>query len=870
MLDQTSPQPVNYDSSVTLDPAQEQHHGETILTVLWRFKWLLAAFVAIGTSIGYWMYKQKPTTYRATTQLMFKSDTPISLDSNTGIVRGGIPSGKLMQSLITSDAIVRRVAANPELKSIPSLESSTETQIVSLVRSGIRFQTLTDQSDSRDRMIAALNFDGRDPQVCVATVNAVSQAISQHFERERQSTINEVGELVRNAMDKLIREQKDLESEYLTFRDNADLEWNVEGQAINPYRERQFQLQSYRTELEQKKRELNSDLRLAINTRKLHSDPVLVAQIIGHLGSVVNEFEPLRQIVGPGNAAPDDLTLKKLEVERTLIPLQIKRDQLELAYGASHPEVKSIAMQIESSQNKLNELNQQMSERIAELRAQSQRTDYDKEAREARDERARMAVDAYIRGLEAQLTVLAQDMSDIDLQIEQQKDEADKLKIVEERDASFNRRIETMRGLETQLEQQLAALNLADVKGGILVEPLLDTGQAYETGPDLKKDLVLFGMLGLGLSGLLAMIFESTAKMFRSAEEIQRELRLPVLTHIPLDEGRIQQGKGLVDSEIAKLDPKLSVVHRPYSPAAEAVRGVRTAMLFDRRQYNSKVFQITSPLPGDGKSTLAANVGCSVAQSGKRTLLIDLDLRSPRLSLRFNLEAKTGLTNVLNGELGPAEAIHQSPIENLDILPCGPLPANPAEALTLAELAEVFQWARENYDFVIVDTPPLLMVSDPAVVTTYVDAAMLVMRIRRRCKPNAKEAISMLRAAGARVMGVVVNEIDDVSGGASYKSSASGSYQSIGYGYGDKYRRRYQQEAKTQDTYVVKGKHASDPVSVPAAPAESGHQPGTYEQEIADPEFTDSEFADRKITSPDAAPFAPKVVPERRRTNVRS
>ena len=96
MLDQTSPQPVNYDANGAIDPIQEGNHGETILTVLWRFKWLLCVFVAIGLSIGYWVYKQKPTTYRATTQLMFKSDTPISLDSTTGIVRGGIPSGNIM------------------------------------------------------------------------------------------------------------------------------------------------------------------------------------------------------------------------------------------------------------------------------------------------------------------------------------------------------------------------------------------------------------------------------------------------------------------------------------------------------------------------------------------------------------------------------------------------------------------------------------------------------------------------------------------------------------------------------------------------------------------------------------------------------
>lgn len=839
MLDHSSPQAVNYDTNLAIDPSQESHHGETILTVLWRFKWLLGVFLAIGTGVGYWIYKQKPTTYRATTQLMFKSDTPMSLDAATGIVRGGIPSGNLMQSLISSKAIVGKVGDNQEFESIPSLAGKTPQQIVSMVRQGIRFQTLTDQQDSRDRMIAQLHFDGPDPQVCVAAVNAVSQAIRKHFEDERQTTISKVEELVSNAREKLLPEQENLEAEYRTFRDSAPLEWNVEGQSINPHREKQFQLQAHRTELEQKLREYDSDLRLAINTRERHDDPILVAQIIGHLGNVVEDFDPLSQVVGPSKSVNEDLKLQTLEVEKSLIPLQIKRDQLELEFGSSHPEVKSIAMQIESSQKKLNELNEQMSRRMQELRASDNQTDYGTEARKAAIERARGAVDAYVRGLGERLIVVQEDMKKLDAQIAQERQFADELKKQEEMDASYNRRLETIQGLRVQLEQQLAALNLADVKGGILVEELLDTGTAYPTGPDLKKDLLLYGMLGLGLSGLLAMVFEASAKMFRSAEEVQRELRIPVLTHIPLDEGKLKPVKGVTDPEIAALDPKLSVVHRPYSPAAEAVRGVRTAMLFDRRQFNSKVFQVTSPLPGDGKSTLAANVGCSVAQSGKRTLIIDLDLRSPRLSLRFNLETEVGLTNVLNGELGPAEAVHQTPIENLDILPCGPLPANPAEALTLAELGEIFQWARENYDFVIVDTPPLLMVSDPAVVTTYVDAAMLVMRIRRRCKPNAKEAISMLRSAGARVMGVVVNEIDEVSGGASYKSSASGSYQSIGYGYGDKYRRRYQQEAGAQDTYVVKGRHASEPIAVSSS------------------SIKDSDAGDPELVESQAAPIAP-------------
>ncbi|MEO1524556.1 MAG: polysaccharide biosynthesis tyrosine autokinase [Planctomycetota bacterium] len=805
MLDQSQTESNNYDATGTSEEL-ESRTGESLAAVLWRYKWLLTLFTVMGTGVGYWMYKQKPTTYSATTRLMFVSDSPLTLDATTGAISGGIPSGNLMQQLIISDAIVGSVAANEELKSIPSLEAKTDDQLKALVLSGIRFQTITDPRDSRDRMIASINFEGRDAEVCVAIVNAMSAAIDEHFDAERETTINGVGNLINEAKNKLMPQLTSLESDYEAFRNTAQLEWGMEGQAINPHRERQFMLQSHRLELEQKNRELNSELRFAVSTQKSNSDPIMAAQIIGQLGeSLIDEVASQGTSAAVTPNVNNDLELQKFEVEKALLPLKIKLDQLTLEFGDSHPRVKSIKTQIESSQNELNELNAQISKRRIELAARTEQVDAGEEFRKLRMTKAAEAVNAYIRSREQRLIVLQEDITNLDKQIADEKAAADQLKKVEDQDAAFARRIERIQGMLIQLESKLASLKLVDVNGGITVEPVKATGEAYVTGPDLRKDLVLFGMAGLGLAGLLAVLFEASAKMFRSAEEVQRELRVPVLTHVPLDEGRVPHTKG-VESELAKLDPKLAVVHRPYSPAAEAIRGVRTSILFDHRQFKSKVFQVTSPLPGDGKSTMVANIGCSLAQSGKRTLLIDLDLRSPRLSLRFNLEGGQGLTNVLNGETAPAESVHQTPIENLDILPCGPLPANPAEALTLAELGDVFQWARENYDFVIVDTPPLLMVSDPAVVTTYADTAMLILRIRRRCKPNSKEAIAMLRAAGARVMGCVINKVDDISGGLSYKSSASGSYQSIGYGYGDRYRRRYQQEANAQDTYIVRGK----------------------------------------------------------------
>ncbi|TWU05934.1 polysaccharide biosynthesis tyrosine autokinase [Stieleria varia] len=791
--------------------------GESMLTVLWRFKWLLVIFTAVGLGVGYWVYQRKPTTYMASSKLMFRSDKPLILNSQTGVMEGGIPSGNIMQSVITSDSIMASVAQDPALTLLPSMTGKSVAQIAATIRSGVRFQTITNAADSRDRMIASLSFEGGDPALCVAAVNVMSAAISDHFDAERESQLDNLGKLVNQAYNDLLPKYEELVEEYHEFQENSPLKWDKDRQVINPHRERQLRLQAEREDLESEAMKYERELKTADLIRQQNPDPIMVAQMIGGSAGLgdPNRFSEIQSpmaanVLGLG----DDLELERLGVEQQLVPLETERAELISQFGDNHPQVVSITSKIENIRRRLNELESQKAARQAQLRAEIKTTDINTLRLKERQERASSFVAAYMGGLAQRLTVLQEDMRELDQKIATEEALADQLHKAENTDKAFNRKMDFLKGMLDELDQRIEELDLANTNGGIVVEPLLNTGNAYVTGPDLKKDLILFGMLGLGLSGLMAMLFEAGAKMFRSAEEIQKELRLPVLSHIPLDESRVQQGKTVMDKELSRLDPKLSVVHRPYSSSAEAIRGIRTALFFDRRAYDSKVFQITSPLPGDGKSTIAANIGCSIAQSGKKVLLIDLDLRSPRMSLRFNLQSDVGLTNVLNGEMSPGAAVHETPIENLDIMACGPLPANPAEALTIAELSDVFDWARANYDFVIVDTPPLLMVSDPAVVTTYVDAAMLVMRIRRRCKPNAKESVAMLRSAGVRIVGVVVNKIDEVSGSASYKASASGSYQSIGYGYGDKYRQRYQKEANATDTYIVKGKSDEAPTVV--------------------------------------------------------
>jgi succinoglycan biosynthesis transport protein ExoP len=270
-----------------------------------------------------------------------------------------------------------------------------------------------------------------------------------------------------------------------------------------------------------------------------------------------------------------------------------------------------------------------------------------------------------------------------------------------------------------------------------------------------------------------------TDKSFRSPAEIRRRLGLPVIGHIP----QIRIDTPADVNAPGGLDPVLAAALRPKSVEAEAYRGLRTQLYFSTQGRGHQVVQVTSPNPGDGKSTLAANLAVSIAQSGKRVVLIDCDFRKPRVHKIFDLPStgEVGLAGVIAGEAPIQAAVRPSGLPNLDLLPCGPRPANPAELLTSPQFQHALDEVRKAYDFVIVDTPPLLAVSDPSVVASRVDGVLLTFRMTKKVRPAAERAREQLAALGANVLGVVVNGW--ASGGRGYYDYNYGS--SYGYRYKD-------------------------------------------------------------------------------------
>jgi capsular exopolysaccharide synthesis family protein len=312
-------------------------------------------------------------------------------------------------------------------------------------------------------------------------------------------------------------------------------------------------------------------------------------------------------------------------------------------------------------------------------------------------------------------------------------------------------------------------------------------------GPSLLKYLGISGFLGFAAFCGLAYLLELADRSYRSPNEISNDLGMPVIGHLPL--ASLSGGKR-VDSNI---DASVVTIHKPRSAIAEAIRGTRTALFFNHQQSGIKVIQVTSPVPGDGKSTISSNLAVSIAQSGRRVCLVDCDFRRPRVAKIFGIPSDTGLVQVITEKANLDEAIQKSSVENLDILTCGRRPGNPAELLSSERFKDAILQLRERYDFVILDTPPVLVVSDPATVAAVSDGVVLTIRLRRNLKPLAIRASQMLHAMNANMIGVVVNGVGVGANGYGYGGYRYDSYDGYGgkgygksgyggYGYGATYQ----------------------------------------------------------------------------------
>ena len=204
---------------------------------------------------------------------------------------------------------------------------------------------------------------------------------------------------------------------------------------------------------------------------------------------------------------------------------------------------------------------------------------------------------------------------------------------------------------------------------------------------------------------------------------------------------------------------KLIMENDSKSPASEAYRMLRTNIQFSSISREIKVVAVTSSIPGEGKSTTSCNYALSLAETGKMVLLIDCDLRKPTIHRRFKISNATGLTNVLLGEASSESAICL--INNgLSVLPAGTLPPNPAEVLGSQRMKDFLHEMENRYDYIVIDTPPVLAVTDGQILSSIADGVLLVVESKKTPRDSVFKAKELLQNVNANILGIILNKCE--------------------------------------------------------------------------------------------------------------
>lgn len=335
------------------------------------------------------------------------------------------------------------------------------------------------------------------------------------------------------------------------------------------------------------------------------------------------------------------------------------------------------------------------------------------------------------------------------------------------READTNR--ELYKGLLQRMKE-------AGVSAGIVASNIQIIDQAEfltkPYRPNKQLNLLLAAVVGLFLGVGLAFFFEYLDNTVKTPEEVEELIRLPSFGIVPAIDS--QRGKGM--GELNSHPVELITHSHPKSALSEAYRNIRTSILLSFSEKPPKTLAISSPNPAEGKTTTVLNTAIALAQTGANVLLIDADMRKPRIHAIFNYENGAGLSSYLSGNAGLESIIQNSGIPNLSYIPSGPIPPNPSELLGSSLFKNTLDSLKDAFDHVLIDAPPVLGFADSAILSSMVDGTMIVVVGGKTPRETLQQAREILMQVNARILGVVINRVD-------IRRDAYHSYHSYHYRY---------------------------------------------------------------------------------------
>ena len=294
-------------------------------------------------------------------------------------------------------------------------------------------------------------------------------------------------------------------------------------------------------------------------------------------------------------------------------------------------------------------------------------------------------------------------------------------------------------------------------------------------GPNRSRIILIGFSLSLLAGVTLAYFLDFLDTTVKTIEDLDRYLQLPALAVIPTIGAKAQRsilgrrksnrialsGNGSTGGgKSSEIEPNTLMLLGSNSSAAEAYRALRTSVLLSAAGHAPRTILVTSGQPSEGKTTTAINTAVSLANLGASVLLIDADLRRPSIHKAFELDKMRGLSTYLSRDVEVKELIQKTEVPNLSLLPCGPPPPNPAELIGSERMKDMLRLLAQRYDHILIDSPPLMHVTDPVILSTLVDGVILVVHGGRSSRHMVQRARQELVSVGAKIFGIVLNNID--------------------------------------------------------------------------------------------------------------
>jgi polysaccharide biosynthesis transport protein len=685
--------------------------------VLWKRKWLVLLAAVLGSGVAYAWTSRLPRIYQADCTIEYDPNPPKPLGREVEDVSTPMAwwetreyfttQNKIIASRAVAERVVRKLSLheNADFWGIPEQERGG-WQRASVADTAQLLQGMMTVSQERDTRLVHIMVKDRSPDRAMLLANTIADAYMQKTMEDRLGATTGALEWLGKQLDGLKDQLEHSEMALHEFSEgHTTLAVSLEDQQ-NIVAANIAQISRQLTDLKVRRLELNArvnELRAANS-----DDPFAVYASAFFINTVLSQLRSIHQA------------------------LMREKDNLSVQYGEAHPRIVAINSQVESVKRALRaEINGMISAAQSDLNE----------------------VAEVEKGLQGELSAANKLGLELNLQeithrrLQRQRDNTSKL---------YGTLLE--RTAQTDLTR---ALQVAYVR---VVDQAL--APRVPVSPRASMNLALGLVFGLVAGVVLAFVLDQLDRTIRTVEDAEAT-GITILGIMPKIEENSSlstpaYGRKRRDANPAEqLNSRDLVVHtHPKSSAAECCRTIRTNLMFMSADKPRKTLVVTSASPREGKTTVTMSLAISLAQSGKRVLVVDTDLRKPRIHRALDTTLAKGVTTVLVGELNVKDAIQETDVPGLSFLASGPIPPNPAELLHTSQFRQLLVDLSKMYDHVIMDSPPLAAVTDAAVIAPQVDTAILVIHSQRTTREALRTALRQLRDVGCQPTGGVLNEVD--------------------------------------------------------------------------------------------------------------